>query len=196
MELYSSDKRKSRKKSTGSRSFRNSPNYRDSRDTTTEFTKVTCHDCGAACRVPFVPRASRPVYCSDCFRQKSRHSEGSRNPAGNKSLQRQQRHFADGSEKFYATIQEKLFEILGGKTCSSCGFKDPRALQISSVFGTDDNSNGRGAKYYSWGKYISSPALARKELEVLCLNCKEIREPRPKPNEPRPKPKKSKYFPR
>lgn len=28
---------------------------------------ATCAACGAQTRVPFVPRADRPVYCRDCF---------------------------------------------------------------------------------------------------------------------------------
>ncbi|MBI2305426.1 MAG: zinc-ribbon domain containing protein [Chloroflexi bacterium] len=32
-----------------------------------ESFTVTCAQCGAETTVPFVPRLSRPVYCSDCF---------------------------------------------------------------------------------------------------------------------------------
>ncbi|MBI1663559.1 MAG: hypothetical protein IS860_08745 [Nitrosopumilus sp.] len=107
--------------------------------------------------------------------------------------------FSNGSDKFYATIKEKLFEILGGKVCSSCGFKDERALGFSPV--SDDSSFdeiGRGGAASSWGKYISEPELAREELKVLCLNCNEISQPvaKPKEQKSRPKQKKSKYFPR
>ena len=28
---------------------------------------AVCANCGKACKVPFEPRAGRPVYCSDCF---------------------------------------------------------------------------------------------------------------------------------
>lgn len=107
--------------------------------------------------------------------------------------------FSNGSDKFYATIKEKLFEILGGKVCSSCGFRDERALGFSSI---SENSSfdeiGRGGAASSWGKYISEPDLAREELKVLCLNCNEINQPVAKPKEQRsnPKRKKSKFFPR
>jgi len=106
-----------------------------------------------------------------------------------------------GSEIYFphedASLKEKLFEILGGKTCSSCGFKDERALGISHI--SDDNSSDsirRGGAASSWGKYISEPDLAREELKVLCLNCNEIRQPVSKPKEDRSKPKKSRRFPR
>lgn len=107
--------------------------------------------------------------------------------------------FSNGSDKFYATIKEKLFEILGGKVCSSCGFKDERALGFSPI--SEDSSFdeiGRSGAASSWGKYISEPDLAREELKVLCLNCNEINQPvaKPKEQKPRPKQKKSKFFPR
>ena len=32
-----------------------------------EMFSATCSQCGKEARVPFQPRADRPVYCSDCF---------------------------------------------------------------------------------------------------------------------------------
>ncbi len=204
------------------RNSRDDRGSRYSRDDRGESTTVTCADCGTQCTVPFVPRTDKPVYCSDCFRQNkpqdsrddrgsrysrddrgsrssygresSRDNSRSRKPKNDKFLRKQESFFSNGSDKFYETIKEKLFEILGGKTCSNCGFKDERALGISPMF--DDASfdkNGRGGVF---GKYISAPELAREELKVLCLNCNQIREPASKPKENNSKPKKSKYFPR
>jgi len=31
--------------------------------------EVTCDKCHKRCEVPFLPTASKPVYCSDCFRK-------------------------------------------------------------------------------------------------------------------------------
>lgn len=31
---------------------------------------AVCVECGAPCKVPFQPREDRPVYCSDCFRNR------------------------------------------------------------------------------------------------------------------------------
>jgi len=227
MELYKSkyfDRKKSGRNSDRNekpfRSFRNSRDDRGSRysrdDRRGESTTVTCADCGTECQVPFVPRTDKPVYCSDCFRQNkpqdsgndrySRDDRGSRSRRDNfrskksktdKFLKKQESFYSNGSEKFYASLKEKLFEILGGKTCSSCGFKDERALGISHI--SDDNSSDsirRGGAASSWGKYISEPDLAREELKVLCLNCNEIRQPVSKPKEDRSKPKKSRHFPR
>jgi hypothetical protein len=114
-------------------------------------------------------------------------------------LKKQESFFSNGSDKFYQSLKEKLFEILGGKVCASCGFRDERALGFSHI--SDDetfDSIRRGGAASSWGKYISQPELARDELKVLCLNCNEIRQPIAKPKEQgsRPKRKKSKFFPR
>ena len=32
-----------------------------------EMHSVVCAECGKDATVPFVPRADRPVYCSDCY---------------------------------------------------------------------------------------------------------------------------------
>ena len=222
MELYKSkysDKKKShrnnKRNNESPRSFRNSRDYNRGQSTT-----VTCADCSAECQVPFVPRTDRPVYCSDCFRKNkpqdsrsdrddisSRSSYGgesngseyrSKKPRNDKFLKKQERFYSNGSDKFYAAIKEKLFELLGGKTCSSCGFKDERALGIIHIFGDDSSDCAGRADASLMGKYISEPELARKELKVLCLNCNELREiiSKPKENYSNPKPKKSKYFPR
>ncbi len=92
-----------------------------------------------------------------------------------KSLKKQETFYSGGSEKFYNTLKEKLFEILGGKICTNCGFKDERALGFSHNFDQDSFDNvRRGGFASSWGKYISDPDLARKDLKILCLNCNEL----------------------
>ncbi len=32
-----------------------------------ELHDAVCANCGAECKVPFVPNGERPVYCSECF---------------------------------------------------------------------------------------------------------------------------------
>jgi len=220
---YSRDDRGSRY-SRDDRGSRYSRDDRGSRDNDREDTEVTCADCGNQCTVPFVPRSNKPVYCSDCFRQhkpqdsgndrysrddrgsrssprreSSRDDNRSRKPRNDKFLRKQESFYSGGSDKFFETIKEKLYEILGGKVCSSCGFSDERALGISPISEnvTTDNS-GRGGDAASWGKYISAPDVARAELKVFCLNCNQVREPSTKStaDSSRPKSKKSKYFPR
>ena len=57
----------------------------------------------------------------------------SRKPRNDKFLRKQESFFSGGSDKFFETIKEKLYEILGGKVCSNCGFSDERALGISPI---------------------------------------------------------------
>ena len=205
-------------------SFRNfhSHEFNKNRD----MHNVICSECGVKCQIPFEPKFNKPVYCSSCYEKKEPrklkksqyieksprkiHSKEKRNFSSfvneNKSikskskkfLKKQASFYSNGSEKFYASIKEKLFEILGGKVCSSCGFKDARALGFHHIYDNDAFDRiRRGGFASSWGKYISDPDLAKKELKVLCLNCNEIREPLHKDEKDNPKPtKKSRYFPR
>ena len=206
-----------------SRSYRNSRSERKS-----EMHTVICDDCGDECKIPFEPKFNRPVYCSECFQKNKPKESGDRyskddrsfreknsryerdtrsNPEDfrtNKSkskkfLKKTENFYSNGSEKFYSSLKEKLFEILGGKTCSSCGFKDERALGFNHISDEDAfDSIRRGGFASSWGKYISEPELARRELRVLCLNCNEILEPRIKTESKKSETlnKKSRYFPR
>ena len=188
MDLYKSkysdgktDGRNSRRENDTSRSFRNSGDDRGSR--------YSRDDRGSRDN-----RGSRSSSRSESSRDNSR----SRKPRNDKFLRKQESFYSNGSDKFYETIKEKLYEILGGKICSTCGFSDERAIGISPISEnvTSDNS-GRGGDAASWGKYISSPDLAREELKVFCLNCNEIREPvTSKRSEDRSNSKKSKHFPR
>ncbi len=42
-----------------------------SHGTRRQMFRATCTDCGKDTEVPFQPRAGRPVYCSDCYREVS-----------------------------------------------------------------------------------------------------------------------------
>ena len=138
----------------------------------------------------------------------SRDDRGSRNSRDNsrssrgrndKVLRKQESFYSGGSAKFNESLQKKLYEILGGKTCSSCSSTDERSLGIC-----DENNNQlstetrRGSKAASWGKYISAPDVAKQELKIFCSTCNDAVQPAPKPQEERPrnKSKRSKYFPR
>jgi CxxC-x17-CxxC domain-containing protein len=141
-------------------------------------------------------RPSRDRYSRD--EQRSRQDDFKTHKS-EKFLKKSESFYSNGSEKFYSSLKEKLFEILGGKVCSSCGFKDERALGFNHINDEDAfDSIRRGGFASSWGKYISEPELARKDLRVLCLNCNEIRQPQVKTEPKKPKflNKKSRYFPR
>ena len=201
----------------GSRYSRDDRGSRNSRDNDREDTTVTCADCGDQCTVPFVPRSDKPVYCSDCFRKykpddssndrPSRDDRGSRYSRDNsrpsrgrsdKLLRKQESFYSGGSAKFNESLQKKLYEILGGKTCSSCGSNDERALGICDINGNQiSGDTRRGSAASSWGKYISAPDTAKKELKVFCSNCNDAVVPtKLQEDRPRSKSKKSKYFPR
>ena len=205
------------------RSYRNSRNERPSRDRysrnerKSDMHTVTCDNCGDKCQIPFEPKFNRPVYCSECFQKNkpresrdrySRDETGSRsNPddfrksksKSEKFLKKTESFYSNGSEKFYSSLKEKLFEILGGKTCSSCGFKDERALGFNHINDGDVfDSIRRGGVASLWGKYISEPEMARRDLRVLCLNCNEIKQSQAKtePRQSKNLNKKSRFFPR
>ena len=41
-----------------------------------QMFEAPCASCGNTARVPFQPSGEKPVYCSDCFRQRSGASRG------------------------------------------------------------------------------------------------------------------------
>jgi CxxC-x17-CxxC domain-containing protein len=204
----------------GSRYSRDDRNSRDGGDR--EQTTVTCSDCNVECTVPFVPRSNKPVYCSDCFRKykpdEPRDDRGGRDDRGSRSsygrdssrsnsrpssgrsdkfLRKQESFYSGGSAKFNESLQKKLYEILGGKKCSSCGSSDEQSLGICDANNNQISADtGRGSTAGSWGKYISAPDTAKKELKVFCSNCNDSVKPTPKPRDDRPKSKRSKYFSR
>ena len=54
---------------------------RDSRSERHEMHSAICDKCGKDCEVPFKPTQGKPIYCSDCFKDKSREA-GSRSESG------------------------------------------------------------------------------------------------------------------
>lgn len=223
---YSESSKISTKTSRDDQSVRSYRNSRDERKP--EMHTAICADCGDKCKIPFEPKFDRPVYCSECFQKnkpqesRDRYSRNERSPhdrnssdkrdfrsypndfrkskfKSDKFIKKTESFYSNGSEKFYSSLKEKLFEILGGKTCSNCGFKNERALGFNHINDDDAfDSIRRGGFASSWGKYISEPELARKDLKVLCLNCNEIRQPEAKtePKQSKSLNKKSKYFPK
>ena len=126
-------------------------------------------------------------------RNNSRPSRGK----SDKFLRKQESFYSGGSAKFNESLQKKLYEILGGKKCSSCGSDDERSLGICDANNNQISADtGRGSSAGSWGKYISAPDAAKKELKVFCSNCNDSVKPAPKPRDDRPKSKRSKYFSR
>ncbi len=75
-----------------------------------QMFKATCSNCGKECEVPFKPTGSKPVYCSDCFRNMggsdSRRSDdrGSRKP-----------NFDNGGRDSAQPQYKEQFEALNAK---------------------------------------------------------------------------------
>src|SRR3990170_4756031 len=134
-----------------------------------EMHNAICGDCGNECEIPFKPKDSRPVYCRECFRKNEYQPK-------NIVYQKKTRDYnSNESDEFYSTLRTKLFKILGGKKCSSCGFDDERALGFGHIDDAESFDYGqRGGSASSWEKYVSEPELARKSLQILCLNCNQI----------------------
>ena len=98
-----------------------------------------------------------------------------RNTAKMERAPRQESRGEDRTE-FYNSLRSRLFGVLG-RSCCMCGFGDERALG----FGSKDDARifdtvRRGGAASSWGRYVSKPDMARAELQVLCLNCNQLRQ--------------------
>jgi len=170
-----------------------------------EIHKATCGDCGNNCEIPFKPKYDRPVYCRECFQnhkpQKrsvsgfSRYDRGSRynrdrSPIHSRDNFRKHEYQtnvvyqkktidynSNDSDVFYSNLRTKLFGILGKKKCVICGFDDERVLGFGQIDDKESfNFAQRGDIPSSWEKYVSEPELAKKKLQILCLNCNQIKQ--------------------
>ena len=75
-----------------------------------EMHDATCDKCGKQCQVPFRPSGDKPIFCSDCFRQKEESREGGRSfsPRGSNSTSESS---GAGSQQI-SQINAKLDKIL------------------------------------------------------------------------------------
>ena len=203
MDLYRSkhsDKPTNRNSSSNhkpSRSFRNSGDRDDRGGRDDRGSRYSRDDRGGrddrGSRYSNDDRGGRSSYGRDSGRDNSRPSRGK----SDKFLRKQESFYSGGSAKFNESLQRKLYEILGGKKCSSCGSDDERSLGICDANNNQISADTRrGSSAGSWGKYISAPDAAKKELKVFCSNCNDSVKPAPKPRDDRPKSKRSKYFSR
>lgn len=74
-----------------------------------------------------------------------------------------------------ALWRKKIFQLLGGEQCSSCGFDDYRALQI-------DHKNGGGRREFQNNPHLIKPSQYFAHIEknptayqILCANCNWIK---------------------
>ena len=120
----------------------------------------------------------------------SRDDRGSRNSRDNsrsrgksdKVLRKQESFYSGGSAKFNESLQKKLYEILGGKTCSSCGSNDERSLGIC-----DENNNQAYllkldvvVKLHLGENIFLHLILLKRNFKVFCSNCNDVVVPAPK----------------
>lgn len=68
-----------------------------------EMFDATCSKCGKACQVPFKPTGSRPVLCSDCFRNNDSREFSSRSDS---------QSGAGASQEQFDQINAKLDKII------------------------------------------------------------------------------------
>ena len=80
------DRRRSGRFNKGGRSggFDRRDRGRDRRSERREMHSAICDKCGKECEVPFKPTEGKPIYCDDCFKNKSREA-GSRSGFGKPS---------------------------------------------------------------------------------------------------------------
>ena len=75
--------------------------------------------------------------------------------------------------------REKIFEYLGQDRCQICGFNDKRAFSFDHIFNDgylDKKGLSKNSTSCIWAKYARDPELTRKKLQVLCMNCNQIKE--------------------
>ena len=115
-------------------------------------------------------------------------------------MRKQESFYSGGSAKFNESLQKKLYEILGGKTCSSCGSNDERSLGICDANGNQisgDTRRGSAASVHGENIFLHLILLRRNSKYFAQIVMTAV-VPAPKPQEDRPrsKSKRSKYFPR
>lgn len=57
--------------------------------------------------------------------------------------------YGNKGAEFYRMMRERLYEMLGGKVCSGCGFRDERALGIAFRHAFSDHIDGHTVPSYS-----------------------------------------------
>ena len=92
--------------------------------------KATCADCGKECEVPFKPSGDKPVFCSDCFRNKRDDSDrggdrgerrdfGSREPRREFNSRPERSSFSrpapsnEDTKKQFAELNTKIDRLIG-----------------------------------------------------------------------------------
>jgi len=122
-----------------------------------EMHDATCSDCGKNCQVPFRPTGTKPVYCSDCFRDHDNDSGGGRDRGGDRGRGRD-RGGRDGGRRDSGRFggDKEMHKAV----CDKCGvncevpFKptSDKPIYCSDCFGEMDQGKGRDNKRSDSGK--------------------------------------------
>ena len=101
--------------------------------------KAVCSECGKDCEVPFKPTGDKPIFCSDCFRNK-------RNAEPRRSSGRDSRRFSSGDKRMHKVVCDKCgkecevpFKPTSNKPiyCNQCfdrGDRDEGSNQVNKQF--------------------------------------------------------------
>jgi len=107
-----------------------------------EMHKAVCSECGKDCEVPFKPTGEKPIFCSDCFRNK-------RNDTPGRSNERDSGRRNSNDREMYKAVCDKC-----GKDCE-VPFKpsSDKPIYCSECFNKDkgenkNNSSGQANKQF------------------------------------------------
>lgn len=71
-------------------------------------------------------------------------------------------------------LRNKVHKALGGK-CATCGFKDPRCLQIDHRRGKGGKHRRKLTEYQFLNAVLRSAKRGSKAFQLLCANCNWIK---------------------
>ena len=120
----------------GNFSFGKKSNYKGS--SRPSMHKAVCSKCGKDCEVPFKPTGDKPIYCSDCFKNRP-------NMDSRRGDRKDFRRSGSGGKKMYKAVCSKCgkdcevpFRPTGDKPvyCSNCFEKSDSGLGRSSDRGS------------------------------------------------------------
>lgn len=118
---------------------------RDSRGPV-EMHSATCSKCGKECEVPFKPTGSKPVFCSDCFRQtEGRDGEGRGRSSGGSSggssgiSSEQFNQLNVKLDKILKVLQELELDVIEGEDGEELGVEVSEDLDDED---SDDETKG------------------------------------------------------
>ena len=130
-------------------------------------TKNTLCSCGA-------PTLYGRSVCKECNKTKKRERYAQDEVYRNKLIQKAKDTYdPEKRQRLYHYYKQKAFEVLGGYCCKSCGFDDPRALQIDHI----DNDGYAKRKSGEVGKALYKLVVDTNGIgfQVLCANCNWIK---------------------